>query len=90
MSEYKNITISTTLTIIDSCIICGHLLTNEFPKDFPEIFKMCCNCLDWGRIIIIRGKKLVLEYNCDGIWGTKKRFEKQINEIEKIITLVGK
>ncbi len=91
MSNSKNVTFTATLIIIDKCQFCSRQLTTKFPGDFPDMFKMCCFCLNWANLLIIKGKETIRDYYKEyGVFTVRKVSNKRLNEIEKRITLVGK
>lgn len=90
MDEYKNVIVYATLTIIDSCVFCYRPLTKKFPKDFPEMFKMCCFCLNYAESITTHGRKGIIDHYGDGDICIGKILKERLYKIEKRITLVGK
>ena len=85
----KNVTFIATLTIIDTCKFCNRPLIKSFPDDFPDMFKMCCFCLNWANLILTCGKTEIMDHYKDGVYSQTKSFKKQLDIIEKRITLVG-
>lgn len=45
----------------EKCVICENVMHNSFPPDFPDKYKMCCNC------------KNCLEYSIKGVAGKFNR-----------------
>lgn len=33
------------------CLCCGNVLTDKFPEDFPDMYKLCCRCVIESRLL---------------------------------------
>lgn len=70
------------------CVICGMNHSRAFPDDFPEEWKMCCFCLNFAKTIASDSKLAVLNYFEDMNSLAIDIITKQLDKIEKHITLV--
>lgn len=67
------------------CVICGSMLFNTFPEDFPNEWKFCCSCFSLAYELIKHGFNIVLKFYYDIILN----LEEKLRKINKCITLVN-
>ena len=86
MVEYVTITWSTSKK---RCVICNSPMSKIFPEDFPDEWKMCCWCRDFGVALIANKKDMILEYYSNNHYRDVLYLDKKLDKILKMITLVG-
>lgn len=85
MAEYITVTWGNSY---GKCVICGRVHDKGFPEDFPEEFKLCCNCLKYAEYIVI-GDRQIVEESYSKHSNYFDRVMECLDKIEKLINLVG-
>lgn len=73
------------------CAICFRKLDNpgKFPDDFPDEWKMCCNCHGYAKFITSYNLEDIIGYFRDGDSGMDKNtFIRRAKKINKLISVV--
>lgn len=70
----------------EKCVVCGLGLTDEFPQDFPDGWKLCCYCRNYMEIISCSNRGLIeAVYKDESI---EEKLKELLDKIEKLMTVV--
>ena len=73
---------------IDKCSICRKGLHSNFPRDFPDEWKLCCDCYDLAGVIVAYSLERVVEFFAEDRLGIDKySFIRRAKKIGKLVNL---
>ncbi len=77
----------------NKCYVCGYKHTNEFPKNFPNNWKFCCDCRYVAYQIIKHGLEGIISlyegYNEEWRFGKYKQWKsiKRLKLLNELVTV---